>query len=94
MAKFSMYQCDTLKGVFLHCSLLLVIATKILPSVHVVDIQQVIIMLKGTLRQDVSYHINQIYADGEQDLERTLKKLLIVRQEGNRSVRLKRRKTS
>ena len=50
MAKFSMYQCDTLKGVFLHCSLLLVIATKILPSVHVVDIQQVKIMLKGTLK--------------------------------------------
>ena len=39
MAKFSVYQSDTLKGVFLHCSLLLVIATKILPSVHVVDIQ-------------------------------------------------------
>ena len=38
-------------------------------------------------RQDVSYHINQIYADGEQDPERTLKKFLIVRQEGNRSVR-------
>ena len=38
-------------------------------------------------RQDVSYHINQIYADGEQDPERTLKKFLLVRQEGNRSVR-------
>ena len=38
-------------------------------------------------RQDVSYHINQIYADGEQDPARTLKKFLIVRQEGNRSVR-------
>ena len=38
-------------------------------------------------QQDVSYHINQIYADGEQDLERTHKKFLLVRQEGNRSVR-------
>ena len=38
-------------------------------------------------QQDVSYHINQIYADGEQDPERTLKKFLLVRQEGNRSVR-------
>ena len=38
-------------------------------------------------RQDVSYHINQIYADGEQDPERTHKKFLLVRQEGNRSVR-------
>lgn len=33
-------------------------------------------------RQDVSYHINQIYADGEQDPKRTLKKFLLVRQEG------------
>ena len=38
-------------------------------------------------RQDVSYHINQIYAEGEQDPERTRKNLLIVRQEGNRSVK-------
>ena len=38
-------------------------------------------------QQDVSYHINQIYADGEQDAERTHKKFLLVRQEGNRSVR-------
>lgn len=38
-------------------------------------------------QQDVSYHIGQIYEDGEQDQERTLKKFLIVRQEGNRSVR-------
>ena len=47
MAKFSVYQSDTLKGVFLHCSFLLVIVAKILLSVHVVDIQQVKIMLKG-----------------------------------------------
>ena len=38
-------------------------------------------------QQDVSYHIKQIYADGEQDAERTRKKNLLVRQEGNRSVR-------
>ena len=37
-------------------------------------------------QQDVSYHIKQIYADGEQDAERTHKKILLVRQEGNRSV--------
>ena len=38
-------------------------------------------------QQDVSYHINQIYAEGEQSKERTHKNFLIVRQEGNRSVR-------
>ena len=38
-------------------------------------------------QQDVSYHINQIYEEGEQDPERTHKKFLLVRQEGNRSVR-------
>ena len=38
-------------------------------------------------QQDVSYHINQIYAEGEQDPERTHKKFLLVRQEGKRSVR-------
>lgn len=37
-------------------------------------------------QQDVSYHINQIYSDGEQDPKRTHKKFLLVRQEGNRSV--------
>ena len=42
-------------------------------------------------QQDVSYHIKQIYADGEQDAERTHKKFLLVRQEGNRSVKRKRR---
>ena len=41
-------------------------------------------------QQDVSYHIKQIYADGEQDAERTHKKFLLVRQEGNRSVRTRR----
>ena len=38
-------------------------------------------------QQDVSYHINQIYAECEQDPELTHKKFLLVRQEGNRSVR-------
>ena len=38
-------------------------------------------------QQDVSYHINQIYSESEQDPERTHKKFLLVRQEGNRSVR-------
>ena len=42
-------------------------------------------------QQDVSYHINQIYADGEQDAERTRKNFLIVRQESNRNVRFTRR---
>ena len=37
-------------------------------------------------QQDVSYHINQIYAEGELDSNRTHKKFLLVRQEGNRSV--------
>ena len=41
-------------------------------------------------QQDVSYHINQIYAENEQDPERTHKKFLLVRQEGNRSVRTRR----
>jgi len=38
-------------------------------------------------QQDISYHINQIYAENEQDPKRTHKKFLLVRQEGNRSVR-------
>ena len=37
-------------------------------------------------QQDVSYHINQIYAEGELDPERTHKKFLLVRQEGARRV--------
>ena len=39
-------------------------------------------------QQDVSYHINQIYAEGEQSQERTHKKFLLVRQEGNLQGRL------
>ena len=50
-------------------------------------LQEQIMELFDASRQDVSYHINQIYAEGEQDPERTRKIFLIVRQEGNRSVR-------
>lgn len=38
-------------------------------------------------QQDVSYHINQIYAEGEQNPERTHKKFMLVRQEDTRCVR-------
>lgn len=38
-------------------------------------------------RQDVAYHIEQIYADGELQQEATCKKFLQVRTEGNRSVK-------
>ena len=38
-------------------------------------------------QQDISYHIKQIYTEGEQVPERTHKKFLLVRQEGNRSVK-------
>jgi len=38
-------------------------------------------------RQDVAYHIKQIYDDGEIDKAATCKKFLLVRNEGNRSVR-------
>ena len=50
-------------------------------------LQEQIMELFDASRQDVSYHIKQIYADGEQEAERTHKKNLLVRQEGNRSVR-------
>ena len=38
-------------------------------------------------RQDVAYHIEQIYADGELQQSATCKKFLQVRQEGSRSVK-------
>ena len=47
---------------------------------------ELIMQLFDASQQDVSYHINQIYAEGELDKERTHKKFLLVRQEGNRSV--------
>lgn len=46
-----------------------------------------IMELFDTSQQDVSYHIKQIYAEGELSIERTHKKFLLVRQEGTRSVR-------
>ena len=49
--------------------------------------QEQMMELFDASRQDVSYHIGQIYEEGEQDPERTLKKFLIVRQEGSRTVR-------
>lgn len=47
---------------------------------------ELIMQLFDASQQDVSYHIRQIYAEGELDRERTNKKFLLVRQEGNRSV--------
>lgn len=47
---------------------------------------ELIMQLFDTLQQDVSYHIGQIYAEGELSKERTHKKFLLVRQEGNRRV--------
>ena len=38
-------------------------------------------------QQDVNHHIQQIYADGELLAEATNKKYLLVRNEGNRSVK-------
>ena len=54
------------------------------------NIEQIMELFDAS-QQDVSYHINQIYADGEQDAERTRKNFLIVRQESNRNVRFTRR---
>ena len=51
-------------------------------------LQEQIMELFDASRQDVSYHINQIYAENEQDPERTRKNFLIVRQAGKRSVKL------
>ena len=47
---------------------------------------ELIMQLFDASQQDVSYHIGQIYAEGELDKERTHKKFLLVRQEGNRRV--------
>ena len=44
---------------------------------------ELIMQLFDASQQDVSYHIGQIYAEGELDKERTHKKFLLVRQEGN-----------
>ena len=53
--------------------------------------QEQMMELFDASQQDVSYHIGQIYEEEEQDPERTHKKFLLVRQEGNRSVRQSRR---
>ena len=44
-------------------------------------------MLFQASRQDVAYHVKQIYEDGELRPEATCKKFLLVRQEGARSVK-------
>ena len=44
-------------------------------------------MLFQASRQDVAYHIKQVYEDGELTAEGTCKKFLLVRSEGNRSVK-------
>ena len=46
-----------------------------------------LVELFDSSRQNVKYHIDQIYAEGEQDENRTCKNFLLVRQEGSRSVR-------
>ena len=46
---------------------------------------ELIMQLFDASQQDVSYHIGQIYAEGEQDKERTNKKFLLVRQEENKT---------
>lgn len=38
-------------------------------------------------QQNISHHINQIYAEGELDENRTHKQYLLVRNEGKRSVK-------
>ena len=50
------------------------------------DVKQMMELFDAS-QQDISYHINQIYDDGEQDPNRTHKKFLLVQQEGTRSVR-------
>ena len=49
--------------------------------------QEQMMELFDASQQDVSYHIGQIYEEEEQKPERTHKKFLLVRQEGNRSVK-------
>lgn len=46
-----------------------------------------LVELFDSSRQNVNYHINQIYSEGEQQENRTCKKFLLVRQEGSRSVK-------
>ena len=53
--------------------------------------QEQMMELFDASQQDMSYHIGQIYEEEEHDPERTHKKFLLVRQEGNRSVRRSKR---
>jgi len=49
--------------------------------------QQLIAELFQSSKQNISYHINSIYEEGELQPEATVKKYLTVRQEGNREVK-------
>ncbi len=49
--------------------------------------QQLMAELFQSSKQNVSYHINTIYEEGELSPEATVKKYLTVRQEGNREVK-------
>ena len=47
------------------------------------NLEQMMELFDASL-QDISYHIKQIYAEGEQDPERTHKKFLLVRQDAHK----------
>ena len=49
--------------------------------------QAQMVELFNSTKQNVSLHINNIFKEGELEREATVKEYLIVRQEGNRSVR-------
>ena len=49
--------------------------------------QEQLAMIYQTTQENVSMHISNIFLDGELDKNRTYKKFLLVRQEGNRQVR-------
>lgn len=49
--------------------------------------QQLMAELFQTTKQNISLHINNIFDDGELQLEATVKEYLTVRQEGNRQVK-------
>ena len=47
------------------------------------NVEQMMELFDASL-QDISYHIKQIYAEGEQDPERTHNKFLLVRQDAHK----------
>ena len=49
--------------------------------------QQQLAEIYSTTKQNVSQHIDNILADGELEVNRTVKNFLTVRQEGKRQVR-------